>query len=106
MSIFDDYKVNRAALWAAMDAIGATRAEVEFSGGNDEGGADAVRVYRGEAELVERDVPSDLDNLLTDLPHEKYYTFAGDFEVCGTVTVDRAKQSVEFHGHERVWQDF
>lgn len=106
--MFDEFNVSRSALWSAMDAIGATRAEVHFSGGNDEGGTDRIRVYKGNVELDALDVPERLSDLLDRLPNEKYYTFAGDFEVYGTVIVDRATESVEFSGRESVtvWEEF
>lgn len=100
--MFDAYKVDRAALWAAMDAAGVTYALVEFSGGNDEGGADLVIVDGKEC----TDYQSELYNLLARLPHERYYSFAGDFEVHGTVMIDRADMMVTMSGSESTWAAF
>jgi hypothetical protein len=94
--MFDTYKVDRADLWAAMDAAGVVSAVVEFSGGNDEGGTDRVELDGKEC----TDYKSPLCALLARLPHERYYSFAGDYEVHGRIMVDRAAMTVMMEGQE------
>lgn len=100
--MFDEYKVDRDALWAAMDAADVATCEVEFSGGGDEGGADRVELDGKEC----TDYESPLYELLARLPHERYYTFAGEFQVRGTIYVDRATQTIRIEGYESSWDSF
>jgi hypothetical protein len=44
-------KLDRRSVFAALEALGADRALVEFSGGNDEGGPDSIALLRGEETL-------------------------------------------------------
>jgi hypothetical protein len=66
--MFDNYTVDRATLWAAMADAHVTHAIVEFSGGNDEGGADSIQLDGKEVQI---DYTVPLHDLLARLPHER-----------------------------------
>ena len=104
-SMFDRYTVDRTVLLNAMCEAKAIRAIVEFSGGNDEGGADSITIIHEDDSETNPDTYGDdpLAALLSRLPSEKYYSFAGDFDVTGTVTVCRnaTDMSVTISGSER-----
>jgi hypothetical protein len=104
---------------------GATRAVVEFSGGNDQGGADRICLYNGEEEICEIQehyphyhfdqekkewikvpLPEDeyaeaeLCEALTRPVYQTYGTFAGDFDVDGKVVWDVESDEVWMKGEE------
>ena len=105
------HKLDRAGAFAALQRLGADRAVVEFSGGNDEGGPDTITLFKGEETL--RTLPTwwqagdadeelvPLSDTLSDPVFEVYGTFAGDFDVTGEVLWDVAAQTVEMIRHER-----
>jgi hypothetical protein len=49
----ENARMTRVQVFAELAARGADRALVAFSGGNDEGGADSIALYVGEAEIRE-----------------------------------------------------
>ena len=111
---------------------GAARAVVEFSGGNDAGGADSVVLYdsagetigevndgppgsRWDPELgrfVEVPITPDqrlavgLAEALEGPVYEEYGSFAGDFSVGGRVTWDAEKGTVTVSGEESEYVPF
>ena len=91
------------AVMSAMLNARATRAEIRFSGGGDEGGADQITVTWANGTTKDLDVYREgLSSLLSDIPSWKYYSFAdgGGFHVNGTITVDVAKNTVTFLCYE------
>jgi hypothetical protein len=107
----------------------ANKAEVFFSGGNDEGGIDDITVVRDdgarykleehaewryeqqadgtwERVTVERTPEqiqeSELFEILGLPVYERYSTFAGDFHVDGVVTWNVVENTVNMSGHEDV----
>lgn len=100
----------RQAGWDALAELGAVKAEVEFSGGHDEGGVDGIRVTLGDGSTMQmEDWPRTDTNphwrvaeLLALPVYSKYYTFAGEFSVHGEVTWDVAEKTVKMNGSETV----
>jgi hypothetical protein len=86
--------------FAWMNERGIATAEVEFSGGGDEGGADRI-TFRYTDESKPDEVVDDLygnaDPLvvfLVGIPHWEYHSFAGEFTVNGTITVDAVDRTI------------
>jgi hypothetical protein len=104
-------KLDRPQAFAALERLGADRAVVEFSGGNDEGGPDMITLFSGGSEL--RTLPTwwqagdpeqdlvPLSDALTAPVFEVYGTFAGDFDVTGEVSWDVQAKTVEMIRDER-----
>jgi hypothetical protein len=86
--------------FAEITKRGYVRAEVNFSGGNDEGGPDSIWFILAEIDPVtnkQRRVPctedfwdtsDELVRWLGELPSSRYGSFAGEFDVYGVITVD------------------
>lgn len=103
--------LNRGEVFAQLASRGADRAVVRFSGGNDEGGADAVDLYREQQHLctisawsshedaTSADAP--LVDALSQPVFKAYGTFAGDFDVTGEVIWDVKAQTVQMIRDER-----
>jgi hypothetical protein len=103
--------LDRSGAFQALARLGADRAVVEFSGGNDEGGADAITLFRREDVL--RTLPTawqgsdpekhlvPLSDALSDPVFEAYGTFAGDFDVTGEVIWDVPAKTVQMVRDER-----
>lgn len=94
-----------------MAEAGVARAAVEFSGGNDEGGVDAIRLYDADGKEVrslegwEETYAKSRGDLVRELERpvdDKYGSFAGDFYVRGTVVWDLAARSCVMDGEEQV----
>lgn len=110
MSIFDEPRTNKQRTFNLMAQLDIRKAEVEFSGGNDEGGVDNITVYRGERQIegnlpvsyATKDATSEqeLAELLGRPVYDKYYGFAGEFYVQGTVVWDLATKKVNMGGSE------
>jgi len=104
-------KLDRQGAFAALQRLGADRAVVEFSGGNDEGGPDTITLFRREGAL--RTLPTwwqagdpekhlvALSDALSDPVFEAYGTFAGDFDVNGEVIWDVHAKTVQMIRDER-----
>ncbi len=104
-------ELDRAGAFAALKRLGADRAVVEFSGGNDEGGPDAITLFAGEDTL--RSLPTwwqaggedrdlgPLSDALSAPVFEAYGTFAGDFDVTGEVIWDVRASTVAMIRDER-----
>ena len=96
------------AVMSAMLNARATRAEIRFSGGGDEGGADQITLTYADGGTKDLGIyEKGLSSLLSDIPSWKYYSFAdgGGFHVDGTITVDVAKNSVVFECTEEIAED-
>ncbi len=108
-------RLGRADAFAALERLGADRAVVEFSGGNDEGGPDTITLFNGEETL--RTLPTSwqagddkqhlvaVSDALSEPVFEAYGTFAGDFDVTGEVIWDVQSKSVQMIRDERSGYD-
>lgn len=101
----------RAKAWEMLAEIGAVKADVEFSGGHDEGGVDGIAITLGDGSRLDTcDWPRDeeknphwrLAELLALPVYDKYYSFAGEFSVHGNVVWDVAEKKVMMDGSETV----
>lgn len=113
------------AAYAAMKALGVTRVVASFAGGNDEGGYDSFSFYNGETELDRFEDFDSSDQLawdeatrsyvpnpgsdphrtaiggwLEDVLNGSYGSFAGDFYVSGTVTLNAVERTTVMEGTE------
>lgn len=109
------YTDTKARVFQLLRAKGASKAVVRFSGGNDEGGVDSIELIlplaNGEEAKVDLPVyhgsymhpgkdktdDQDLSDLLGSPVDDRYGSFAGDFEVYGTVVWDVAAATATFH---------
>lgn len=101
----------RARAWEMLAELGAVKADVEYSGGHDEGGVDGIAITLGDGSRLDTcDWPRDeeknphwrLAELLALPVYEKYYSFAGEFSVHGNVVWDVAEKKVMLDGSETV----
>ncbi|HTZ62679.1 MAG TPA: hypothetical protein VMB51_01090 [Solirubrobacteraceae bacterium] len=105
--------LSRSEVFAALSARGADRAVVEFSGGNDEGGPDAITLFAGEETVAtlrlwpgasqsdaER-AEIELSDALSAPIFERYGSFDGDFDVYGELIWSVAGQTVKLICDER-----
>lgn len=105
----------RSVAWSILENLGAIRADIEFSGGGDEGGTDRIVLTLGDGstkelyewprdgqELTEEETT--LISYITQPVYEKYHGFAGEFSVHGTVVWDVAARKVLMNGEESVQQ--
>ena len=100
----------REAAWTALAELGAVKADVEFSGGHDEGGVDVITVTLGDGSKLEmNDWPRNDQNehwkvaeLLALPVYDRYYSFAGEFSVHGNVVWDVTEKKVKMDGSETV----
>lgn len=100
----------RQAAWDGLAELGAIKADVEFSGGHDEGGVDGIAITLGDGSRLDTcDWPRDENNphwrlaeLLALPVYERYYSFAGEFSVHGNVVWDVAEKKVMLDGSEAV----
>lgn len=107
--------LTEADVFARLRDRGATRVEIQFSGGNDEGGADAIRLYDGEKQIGDlpswseygaTDPDSVLVEALTGPLYERWGGFGGDFYVHGTLTWDVTTAKTSISGEESAMQSF
>lgn len=122
--------LTRDEIFAEMEKRGIARLEVAFSGGGDEGGVDEFRAYDAHGEelvhvklkeqcfyrryinnewVVEGDFADDDSLLGTSAAQpicDKYYGFAGDFQVHGTLVYDLASRGVFMEGEESQMVEF
>lgn len=102
--------VHQATL-AALRAKNIERVEVQFSGGNDEGGAEVVEVTPEDGETFSLNVwgnddRGNLANIFEQLQepiYERYYSFAGDFYVYGKLIWDVGAGTCYFEGEESAY---
>lgn len=92
--------MTREQVFNALQQRDVTRAVVEFSGGNDEGGADAIYLINdttgGRIEIDED--YEDFGPALAEPIYRRYHSFAGDFFVSGEVEWRVADRTVIMHG--------
>jgi hypothetical protein len=113
-----DTPMSRGEAFAELAARGADRVVVEFSGGNDEGGTDAITLYTGETAIgtlpswydaddsPEGLVDGRLASALSAPVFDRYRTFAGDFDVHGEVIWDVAARKVRMVKEERASYEY
>lgn len=111
----------KARVWQLLAARGATKAVVEFSGGNDEGGTDSITLitpladpnlepatiglviwYGGYNGIEPTNEDQELSGLLQGPIDDEYGSFGGDFHVDGTLTWDRIAGTVKMEKTETV----
>lgn len=114
-----DGAMGRERVFEALRRLGVERAEIEFSGGNDEGGVSEVRFCRSGEEAeevaphgdydhekgrwVRRDgYPQALIDGLAEPVYRQYGTFAGDYYVEGTITWEVGEETVTQTGSEEI----
>jgi hypothetical protein len=100
--------------WNVMEEAGAVKAEIFFTGGNDEGGAEQITLTLGDGSQREvepyshgRDENSldgRLAELLTIPVYDEYGGFAGEFQVEGTLLWDYAEKTVVMDGDESQYE--
>lgn len=92
----------RQLAFARLKEKGVARAEVEFSGGYDEGGVDSISLYDSEGIVVEKlNVEDGFGEVLSIPIYEKYWSFAGEPSVTGVVSWDVANETITISGDER-----
>lgn len=109
-------RVKKEETFNLMRACGITKAVVEFSGGNDEGGPDGIEVWREGANepsdlpvyYARREQEGSREEQLADLlvrpVYSEYGSFAGEFYVDGQVIWDLEARTVKMTGSEEVPQ--
>jgi hypothetical protein len=124
----DRNAMTKGAVLTELAKRGITRVEVEYSGGNDEGGVDDITFYKGE-DVVEVPEPRRANGFVHDpktgkwvqetkgfTPEElkegeffegleapvyaKYYSFAGEFYANGKVIWDVGAGTCKMQGYE------
>ena len=97
--------------------MGAVKADVRFSGGHDEGGADYIEIQLGDGEVKtlyeynwgekkQTDEETELAVALAAPIYSEYGSFAGEFSVCGNVNWIVITRKVVMDGEEQDWQPF
>lgn len=97
--------MTRDEVFAAITALGATKAVLEFHGGHDEGFVDNCLLYNHDTLLTE-EAPDDLVEALEAPIYDKYYGFDGDFDVFGTLTWNVTERKLKLAGSETEWVGF
>jgi hypothetical protein len=124
--------MDNAEVFRRIRERGAVRAVVEFSGGNDEGGAESIALHDGEGREVgkvegghpggywdpqkrrfvevaltpEQRAEAEFAEALEGPVYAEYGTFAGDFSVSGRVTWDARNCTVSMSGEESQYVPF
>jgi hypothetical protein len=107
--------LDRPGAFAELARLGADRAVVEFSGGNDEGGPDSITLYQGENNVsalspsayaglnasAAQKAEADLVACLSQPIYDQFGGFDGDFDVYGELIWDVAAQTVHMLRDER-----
>jgi hypothetical protein len=118
--------MSRDLVFVALAKKGIARVEVEYNGGNDEGGVDQITFFdKDDKKIGEMQEyygghmfwdeatksykpaapPNEeqrLSQALCAPVYDKYGSFAGEFYVNGTLTWDVAKKKIKDHGVESV----
>lgn len=107
--------MDRKEIFAELRKRGAAKVVVQFSGGGDEGGVENIQLlsetgfpigtlpaWGGEG------IDGELADQLSKPVYDRYYSFAGEFYVNGTVEYDVEKETAVMSGQEseEVWNDF
>lgn len=124
--------MNRNQVFEKLKELGATKAIVAFSGGNDEGGVDDIYLYNNDQQishqfgswytghtwgyredgsygvLPDKEEADALAVALVAPVDERYATFAGEFYVHGEVVWDVEQKTVYMKGQEsyETWSAF
>lgn len=124
--------MDNAEVFEKLRERGAVKAVVEFSGGNDEGGADGIVLYDSDGERIgeveghhfggywdpekkrfvevfpapEQRIETELAEALESPVYEEYGGFAGDFSVSGRVTWGAETGKVSMSGEESEYLPF
>lgn len=124
MENFPKLEMTREQIWAALEGRAAA-VEVTFQGGNDEGGVEDIYfmdadgnqtermqeyypsgTWNPETKTMEYSSTASSDQILSfnlcKPVYDKYYSFAGEFYVNGTVTWDVLNKAVTMNGTEEV----
>jgi hypothetical protein len=122
------YKLSMSEVWEELKKRNVAKAEVSFSGGNDEGGVENIELFDENGKelgtLDEEFLPQKyneetqeyepvgeisgnglLATALSQPVYAKYYSFAGDFHVSGSVVYDVKSRKVNMSGSESVGHD-
>lgn len=114
----EDKKMTRDEAFDALEEMGAVKANVRFSGGHDEGGADYIEIQLGDGEIktlneyVWQDGPKQTDEetalavALAAPVYGEFGGFAGDFSVCGDVLWTVTSREIFMSGEEQDWHPF
>jgi hypothetical protein len=121
----NDKVMDRHKVFSLLKARNIVKVEVQYSGGNDEGSVNQINLIdnAGKVEYMEEyydnysvwdettksyrsPEPPTKEQLLSKSlcapVYDKYYSFAGEFYVSGTVTWDVVAGTVKDHGVEEV----
>lgn len=124
--------MENAEVFEKLRELGAVKAVVEFSGGNDEGGAEDIALYDAAGERIgevdgdppgvcwdpeqerfvevpitpEQRIEAELAEVLEAPVYEEFGSFAGDFSVGGQVTWDAKERTVTMSGEESQYVPF
>jgi len=117
--------MGKSEIWAELEKRKVAKVQVDYSGGNDEGGVNDITLFdkdgkvmgRLEEEYIaeeynpktnkwERTKEPSADSKLAEglgAPvYAKYYTFAGEFYVNGQVIYDVANRKIDMSGQREV----
>lgn len=104
--------MNKELVFSELIAKGYNNANIYFSGGGDEGGAESITLTKLNGDKVDVSVWSASDsedqsglssNVISELQqpiYDKYHAFAGEFYVWGNLIWDVANHKVYFEGSE------
>lgn len=112
--MYTEKTFNKNRCLQLLRSAGVAEAEVEFSGGNDEGGVDSITLIDSNGNSKEIDFWSntveserELVEQLCAPVYNQYFSFAGEFHVNGTVyfnveaeTVRMSKDEQEYVHHD------
>lgn len=79
----EDPKAITRGLLVVIEKLGATRMEASYSGGNDEGGVDQIRLFNGQTPVEAPDDEHPLWEFADNLLSTEYGTWAGEFHASG-----------------------
>lgn len=113
-------KAWKTDLRPVLAAANIERIEASFSGGNDEGGVDSIKVVFEDGTKInlkvwgsqkaviagDETLAGKIAALVDQIVYSKYYTFAGDFSVRGDLVVDVLKGEINMEGEESNWDSF
>ncbi len=118
--------MSKEEVFKELEKRGAVKAVVQFSGGGDEGGVEQIELYGPKGDVIEtleesnsvwnlmtkkydnnseKRIDNELFGALGKPVYDKYYSFAGEFHVDGTVTWDVKSKNVKMSGHVEEWRD-
>jgi len=109
--------MTRDQIFDKLEEMGAVKADVRFSGGHDEGGADYIEIQLGDGEVKTLYEYNWGDNKQTDEElalaealvapiYSEFGSFAGEFSVCGNVNWIVITRKVVMDGEEQDWHPF